>query len=150
MRKGDKRKQVPPEVAGACKVVIIAGFLGSGKTTLLKRLLDWETGRGMRPHVIMSEFGDLDIDGVLISDLKIGLTAITGGCACCDLRAELVRRQMEKADVIVINKCDRLSPLEIQNVVNDIGEVNPAAELETTFQCRVDVERILTGQSNIK
>jgi G3E family GTPase len=38
----------------------------------------------------MSEFGDLDIDGILLDARKIKLTSITGGCACCDLREELV------------------------------------------------------------
>ena len=208
-------KNPESEVSGPCEVVIIAGFLGSGKTTLLKGLLDWEIYRGIRPHVIMSEFGDLDIDGVLISDRKIGLTTITGGCACCDLRAELssaldkavndspgsmvfiestgvggpagileaidpvlrngaavvtkiivvydasrhpftgkdgelVKRQMKAADVIVINKCDRLSPLEIQKVVKDISEVNQTADIVATVQCGVDIEKMLTGHSNIR
>jgi G3E family GTPase len=74
-----------------CRVVIIAGFLGSGKTTLLKRFIDWEAGKGEQPYVIMSEFGDLDIDGMLLDARKIKLTSITGGCACCDLREELVK-----------------------------------------------------------
>lgn len=74
-----------------CSVVIIAGFLGSGKTTLLKRFIDWEAEREEQPYVIMSEFGDLDIDGLLLDTHKIKLTSITGGCACCDLREELVK-----------------------------------------------------------
>jgi G3E family GTPase len=72
-------------------VVIIDGFLGSGKTTLLKRFIDWEAEREEQPYVIMSEFGDLDIDGLLLDAKKIKLTSITGGCACCDLREELVK-----------------------------------------------------------
>jgi G3E family GTPase len=74
-----------------CSVVIIAGFLGSGKTTLLKRFIAWEAERGKQPYVIMSEFGDLDIDGLLLDARKIKLTSITGGCACCDLREELLQ-----------------------------------------------------------
>jgi G3E family GTPase len=74
-----------------CSVIIIAGFLGSGKTTLLKRFIDWEAEREEQPYVIMSEFGDLDIDGLLLDTHKIKLTSITGGCACCDLREELVK-----------------------------------------------------------
>jgi G3E family GTPase len=72
-----------------CLLVIIAGFLGSGKTTLLKRFIDWETNRGNKPYVVMSEFGDLDIDGASLSDRAVKLVSITGGCACCDLREEL-------------------------------------------------------------
>ncbi len=70
-------------------IVIIGGFLGSGKTTLLKRLLDWEFARATRPQVIMSEFGDFDIDGAIISDKRIDLTAVVGGCVCCGSKDEL-------------------------------------------------------------
>ena len=88
-----------------CRVVIIAGFLGSGKTTLLKRFIDWESQKGEQPYVIMSEFGDLDIDGMLLDAQKIKLTSITGGCACCDLREELitaVENIVEDADGVTI------------------------------------------------
>ena len=74
-----------------CRVVVIAGFLGSGKTTLLRNLLDWEISHGNRPKVIMSEFGDLDVDGLLVPNNQIELIPITGGCACCDLREELAK-----------------------------------------------------------
>jgi G3E family GTPase len=77
------------------RVYIISGFLGSGKTTLLKNLLDWEINKNRHPYVIMSEFGDIDIDGVLVSDHRIELTSIVGGCACCDLRDELARALYE-------------------------------------------------------
>jgi G3E family GTPase len=82
-------KPAVQEIDTVCKTTIIAGFLGSGKTTLLKKFISWEISRGRQPHIIMSEFGDIDIDGLLINDNKIKLTTITGGCACCDLREEL-------------------------------------------------------------
>lgn len=70
-------------------IVIIGGFLGSGKTTLLRRFLEWEFGRAVRPQVIMSEFGDFDVDGAVIADQRLDLRAITGGCVCCGSRDEL-------------------------------------------------------------
>jgi len=72
-------------------IVVIGGFLGSGKTTLLKHLLRWEAERGRQPQVIMSEFGDFDVDGLLLGVPAVGLTSIAGGCACCDLRDALAR-----------------------------------------------------------
>lgn len=77
------------------EIVVIGGFLGSGKTTLLKRLLEWEFNRGIRPMVIMSEFGDFDVDGTVITDERFELTAITGGCICCGNRDELARSLKE-------------------------------------------------------
>jgi len=70
-------------------IVIIGGFLGSGKTTLLKKLLEWEFERGTRPQVIMSEFGDFDVDGAIIGDCRIDISAIVSGCICCGSRDEL-------------------------------------------------------------
>jgi G3E family GTPase len=91
----DSRKEMLSQKCGPCRVFIIAGFLGSGKTTLLKNLLEWEIAHGQRPYVIMSEFGDIDIDGILVSDHRIELTSIFGGCVCCDLRDELARSLLE-------------------------------------------------------
>ena len=71
------------------EIVIISGFLGSGKTTLLRRFLDWEFDRGINPLVIMSEFGDFDVDGAIIADERVQVMAITGGCICCSNRDEL-------------------------------------------------------------
>jgi G3E family GTPase len=52
---------------GASPVYVIGGFLGSGKTTLLKRLLRRELKRGVRPGVLMNEFGETDVDGVRLT-----------------------------------------------------------------------------------
>lgn len=90
--KGESQVDGSPKAdATNSEIVVIGGFLGSGKTTLLKRLLEWEFGRGIRPLVIMSEFGDFDVDGALITDERLEMTAITGGCVCCGNRDELAR-----------------------------------------------------------
>ena len=47
-------------------IFVIAGFLGSGKTTLLKRVLAHELDRGVKPAVLMNEFGEIDVDGALL------------------------------------------------------------------------------------
>ncbi len=71
-------------------IVIISGFLGSGKTTLLKRFIDWEFARDNQPQVIMSEFGDFDIDSKIIADERLQVTSVIGGCICCSNRNELL------------------------------------------------------------
>jgi len=68
---------------------VLSKVLGSGKTTLLKRLLDWEIDQGLTPVVIMSEFGELDIDSSLIDNGQIEIRRISGGCVCCDMRLAL-------------------------------------------------------------
>jgi len=71
------------------KIVIISGFLGSGKTTLLKRFIDSEFSQGHQPQVVMSEFGDFDVDGKILEDERLKVSAVTGGCICCTNRNEL-------------------------------------------------------------
>jgi len=71
------------------RITVIGGFLGSGKTTLLKRLLAREFDRGIQPQVIMSEFGDFDVDSEVIADERLRVTAVVGGCICCSNRDEL-------------------------------------------------------------
>lgn len=73
-------------------IFIIAGFLGSGKTTLLKRALAHELDRGVKPAVLMNEFGEVDVDGAALCEhpraKDIELQAMLSGCICCDLSGE--------------------------------------------------------------
>jgi len=105
----------------AARITIISGFLGSGKTTLLKRSLDWEFDRGNRPQVIMSEFGDFDIDSQIIADERLQVAAVTGGCICCSNRDQL------KDAVGKIVTAAPESPLYIETT----GVADPAGVLET-------------------
>ena len=70
-------------------IYIIGGFLGSGKTTLLKRFLHRELERGIKPGVLMNEFGTADVDGTSLCDRAhaddVHLRSILNGCMCCDL-----------------------------------------------------------------
>jgi len=68
----------------AIPVVLVAGALGSGKTTLLRRLLEAAHGAGLRPALLINEFGALDVDAALLSDLaEIDVYELTAGCICC-------------------------------------------------------------------
>jgi G3E family GTPase len=80
------------------EIVLVGGFLGSGKTTLLKRLLDWEIAQGIKPVVIMNEFGQLDIDSSLIDSGQVDIRRLSGGCICCDMRLALTALLEELAE----------------------------------------------------
>ncbi len=75
--------------ASGSPVYVIAGFLGSGKTTLLKRALAHELERGVKPAVLMNEFGEVDVDGAVLHEHprsnEIELESLLSGCLCCDL-----------------------------------------------------------------
>jgi G3E family GTPase len=63
---------------------LLTGFLGSGKTTLLNSLLAFYKDK--RPGVIVNEFGELGIDGTILSSRTgIVTTELNGGqifCSC--------------------------------------------------------------------
>lgn len=73
---------------GKAKVIVVTGFLGAGKTTLLKRILSWETDLS-GTVVIVNEFGDVGIDGLLLKGARSGVVELTSGCVCCTLKVDL-------------------------------------------------------------
>lgn len=74
-------------------VTLLSGFLGSGKTTMINYVLAQPSG--LRIAVIVNEFGDLGIDGALISGEASGLIELRGGCVCCVNRGDLGRAVTE-------------------------------------------------------
>lgn len=63
---------------------IITGFLGVGKTTTILHLLN-EKPKGEKWAVLVNEFGEIGIDGALLSGSSDGVAIreIPGGCMCC-------------------------------------------------------------------
>lgn len=68
-------------------VTLVTGFLGAGKTTLLNRILAAQTGR--RFAIIENEFGDLGVDGSLVSAPSDAIFELNDGCVCCTVRDDL-------------------------------------------------------------
>jgi len=67
------------------KTNIIAGFLGSGKSTNILQLLQ-EKPETERWAVLVNEFGEVGIDGALLSQPEnpdIFVREVPGGCMCC-------------------------------------------------------------------
>ncbi len=70
------------------KVQLICGFLGAGKTTLLKNLV---RESGPDTAILVNEFGELGIDGTLVSEgNNLNVVEMPSGCICCSLRESLV------------------------------------------------------------
>jgi len=61
---------------------LITGFLGSGKTTSILHLLA-NKPEHEKWAVLVNEFGEVGIDGALLSDSGALLKEIPGGCMCC-------------------------------------------------------------------
>lgn len=64
------------------KVNLITGFLGSGKTTTIQHLLKHKP-QNETWAVLINEFGEIGIDGALLSETGAVLKEIPGGCMCC-------------------------------------------------------------------
>lgn len=64
------------------KIHLISGFLGTGKTTALKSLMA-QKNPDEKWIIIVNEFGEIGIDGAVLSDNGIPVAEIAGGCLCC-------------------------------------------------------------------
>ena len=88
---------VPKEEESQQRPVIhvLTGFLGAGKTTFLKSWLAYLNGRERFTGVVQNEFGEVDLDSlVLRGETKV--EALDDGCVCCTL-ADSLRRLEETA-----------------------------------------------------
>lgn len=65
------------------RVILITGFLGAGKTSLMKQML--EEFQDKRIGVIINEFGDINIDAILVKRNGVTMAELSNGsifCAC--------------------------------------------------------------------
>ncbi len=65
------------------KIDLITGFLGSGKTTFIRRYARCLARHGERVGIIENDYGAINVDMMLLNDLKeegIGLEMVAGGC----------------------------------------------------------------------
>ncbi|MCL6557444.1 MAG: GTP-binding protein [Firmicutes bacterium] len=72
-------------------VDIVNGFLGSGKTTFIRHI-----ARQLVPLerivILVNEFGEVGIDGALLTNEGLGVVELTSGCICCSLAPDLGRQ----------------------------------------------------------
>ncbi len=98
-------------------VHLISGFLGSGKTTLLQRLLDHCLAKGLKPAIMMNEYGEVNIDGELLRGQGFTIREMTNGCICCTIGGTLGLALQEvaalKPDVIFIEATGLADPIEL-------------------------------------
>jgi G3E family GTPase len=87
-------------------IILVGGGLGAGKTSLLRGLL---AAPGLpRLGLVVNEFGDLDIDGAVLSGQGADVVKLPNGCVCCaaggDLAAAVTRllRAETPPEVVVV------------------------------------------------
>jgi G3E family GTPase len=67
---------------------VLTGFLGAGKTTLLNRILT--NSAAGRVAVVVNEFGEVGIDGQLVTPTAETIIELNNGCVCCTVRGDLI------------------------------------------------------------
>ena len=73
---------------------VVTGFLGAGKTTLIRHLLANAGGR--RLALIINEFGDVGVDGVLVKGCNDAacpeedIVELANGCICCTVADDFI------------------------------------------------------------
>jgi len=96
---------------------IITGFLGVGKTTLIRHLLKAKPAHE-RWAVLVNEFGEVGIDGALLTADNIAVKEVPGGCMCCSvgLPSKIALNQLIKAqnpDRILIEPTGLAHPKQV-------------------------------------
>jgi G3E family GTPase len=78
-------------------ITVVAGFLGAGKTTLLNHILQGEHGRHVA--VLVNDFGSINIDAELITEVGDGMVSMANGCICCSIRSDLISAVLKMTDL---------------------------------------------------
>jgi G3E family GTPase len=116
-------------------VTILTGFLGAGKTTLVNRLMTQPELSDTA--VVINEFGEADLDGLLVSHVEDRAIASTTGCLCCtvsgDVRFTLLR---------LLDEADRgVGPMFGRVVIETTGLADPGPILRAFMSTRRMLDR---------
>lgn len=72
-------------------LILVAGFLGAGKTTLLRTLIPRLIEKGFRPHIVLNDYRNADVDAATLATYNAMVSPISGTCVCSGSRDLLMR-----------------------------------------------------------
>jgi G3E family GTPase len=108
-------------------ITILTGFLGSGKTTILNQII--EQNKNLKFGLIINEFGQVGIDGQLVTDSGQEVVELSNGCLCCIVRKDLYETTEKlvtehKLDYILIEASGLAEPQPIADTfaMNNLDE----------------------------
>jgi len=88
------------------EIYIVSGFLGAGKTTLIQKMIE-KSFIGKNLVIIENDFGEMNIDAILLKSNGFKVEALNEGCICCTISGDF-KKSLEKIaetyhpDVIII------------------------------------------------
>ena len=89
------------------KIDLITGFLGSGKTTFLKKYVRYLLRKGQRPGILVNDYGAVNVDTMLLSELEEENCLIESVAGACDRDCHQ-RRFKTKLIALAMSGCDRV------------------------------------------
>lgn len=123
------------------KIILLTGFLGSGKTTMMQSLIASYSDEKI--GLIINEFGEIDIDGKLVSKDGIDMAELTNGsifCACIQDKfvESLIEMSKKDIDYLFIESSGLADPSNMDEIVRGIkGETGDNLQLQGSI-CIVD------------
>ncbi|MBW2093982.1 MAG: GTP-binding protein [Deltaproteobacteria bacterium] len=102
-------------------VDIVFGFFGSGKTTFIIRALE-KWGAKEKIVVLVNEFGDVGIDGDLLTGQGGDVVEMPSGCICCTLQADFRSQMLEisqtiKPDRVIVEPTGVATIAQVRSIV---------------------------------
>lgn len=111
------------QATGRMQLTILGGFLGSGKTTWLRHQL--HGARMPEALVVVNEAAAVPVDDAILAGFS-RIAVLSGGCACCDGRADFVTFLRDLANLRTRSPAHAASRL----VLETSGLADPAALAE--------------------
>lgn len=105
----------------AIPVIGLTGYLGAGKTSLLNHVL---RSPGARIGVIINDFGELNVDAMLVTGQVDEPASIAGGCICClpddggidDALAKLADPRLN-LDAVIVEASGLAEPVAVARII---------------------------------
>jgi G3E family GTPase len=109
----------------AIPVIGLTGYLGAGKTSLLNHVL---RSPGARIGVVINDFGELNVDAMLVTGQIDEPASIAGGCICClpddggldDALTKLADPELN-LDAIIVEASGLADPVAIAQIIRFSG-----------------------------